>query len=170
MNIISRDVCGFEGLYQIHVDGRIFATGNGKGRRPRQKVPTQDGRGYLVVNLYKNNKQHRKYIHRLVAEAFVEGDTSLSVNHIDGDKLNNCPENLEWVSLRENTLHQHRTGLANSSSQYKPTKIPSEDYALILKRLAAGEQQKTIAEEYGCSQPAISWVKKQAVICQNEMR
>ena len=86
-----------------------------KGRELKRTVGT---RGYYVVNFQRNDKPHTQYVHRLVAAKFVEGDNSLSVNHKDGTKLNNNAENLEWITLAENTKHQHRTGLMNPSGQF----------------------------------------------------
>ena len=45
------------------------------------------------------------YIHRLVAEHFLDGDHTLQVNHIDGDKTNNMVINLEFVTASQNMLH-----------------------------------------------------------------
>lgn len=64
--------------------------------------------GYKEVML--NNKQCR--VHRIVAETFIPNpDNKKCVNHIDGNKLNNCFNNLEWVTHSENTLHAYRIGL-----------------------------------------------------------
>ena len=69
-------------------------------------------RGYLTLTLRRNNKQEVQRVHRLVAEAFLGGPhQDLDVNHIDGDKTNNCVENLEWCTRAENTRHAVRTGL-----------------------------------------------------------
>jgi hypothetical protein len=116
----TSDVPGYEGVYQVTTAGEVFRVRGGRGCRPGRKQPTLDkSTGYLVVGLWSNNKGHREYVHRIVAKAFVPGDTSLSVNHKDGNKLNNTPDNLEWVSLADNTRHQHATGLANTSTQYQ---------------------------------------------------
>lgn len=67
--------------------------------------------GYRSVKLtFENSRQQRFYVHRLVAEHFIENDdpTKTFVNHIDGNKLNNTAENLEWVSPRENNLHYYQ--------------------------------------------------------------
>ena len=62
---------------------------------------------YLQVYFYQD-KYTRKYflVHRLVATAFIPNPDNLSeVNHIDGNRLNNTAENLEWVSHEENLTH-----------------------------------------------------------------
>lgn len=68
--------------------------------------------GYRSVKLtFENSKQQRFYVHRLVAEHFIfnpDPKNKTIVNHIDGNKLNNNVENLEWVSPRENNLHYYQ--------------------------------------------------------------
>ena len=68
--------------------------------------------GYRSVKLtFNNSKQKRFYVHRLVAEHFINNPDPKNktfVNHKDGNKINNCIENLEWVSPRENNLHYYR--------------------------------------------------------------
>jgi hypothetical protein len=68
--------------------------------------------GYLQVSLRKTGTSERRlfYVHRLVALAFVPGDTSLEVNHKDMDKTHNVPENLEWTTHAWNV----REGMAKS--------------------------------------------------------
>lgn len=69
-------------------------------------------RGYLSLTLRRDNQQITQSVHRLVAEAFLGGPhPELDVNHIDGDKTNNCVENLEWCTRLENVRHAVRTGL-----------------------------------------------------------
>jgi hypothetical protein len=65
--------------------------------------------GYLRVNLRANNQSYTRYVHRLVALNFLEGEGE--VNHIDGNKSNNNVKNLEWVSHKENIEHAEKTGL-----------------------------------------------------------
>lgn len=64
--------------------------------------------GYKAVRLSYNGVQKTKNLHRLVAEMFLEKpdtDEKLVVNHIDGDKSNNCVDNLEWITQKENVWH-----------------------------------------------------------------
>lgn len=74
-----------------------------------------DLRGYLKVRLYKDSKYTPKSVHRLVARAFISNPDSLSqINHIDGDKLNNYADNLEWTDNSGNQLHAYRNNLQPS--------------------------------------------------------
>lgn len=82
--------------YQVSNDGRV-----------RQKngrlLKLQLNHGYHCVHLSKNGKAKRQYCFRMVAEAFlprVVGKTV--VDHLDENKLNDCVENLEWVTRSEN--------------------------------------------------------------------
>ena len=66
-------------------------------------VPSPSGGGYLRVNLRKDKTSYQRYVHRLVAEAFLEG--SGEVNHLDGDRTNNAVENLEWTTHQQNVQY-----------------------------------------------------------------
>lgn len=74
--------------------------------------PRVGNRGYLYVNLSLGGKKKSYKVHRLVAIEFVVGyGDDLTVNHIDGDKLNNNDWNLEWITAIENLKHSRDTGL-----------------------------------------------------------
>lgn len=96
---------------------RISSTGRVKNRvSGRILKPSIDRHGYLQVVLCENGSRHTDRIHRLVAEAFINGyETGLQVNHIDGNKRNNLVDNLEWVTPSENTIHAYAHGLAHKS-------------------------------------------------------
>tara|TARA_R110000782_G_scaffold23113_2_gene60749 strand:+ start:63 stop:464 length:402 start_codon:yes stop_codon:yes gene_type:complete len=90
--------------YWITKDGKVF---NGE----KYMKPYMGGR-YPKVVLKINDKPTMKYIHRLVAEAFIPNpNAKATVNHIDGNKQNNDISNLEWATQGENNKHSFDTGL-----------------------------------------------------------
>lgn len=111
-----KDIKNYEGYYQVSNKGRVkslhhYASNGYKDILYKGKVlkPGNNGRGYLFVNLCKNNKTKQFYIHKLVAEAFIQNkENKATVNHIDGIKSNNNVENLEWNTYSENNTHMHR--------------------------------------------------------------
>lgn len=110
-----RPVVGYEGLYEVSNFGRVKSIKFGKERF--LKLFTNH-RGYLQVNLSKKGKVKKYFVHRLVAEAFLEipeelkhlkGTHYLQVNHKDENKLNNNAENLEWCTSSYNVNYGSRT-------------------------------------------------------------
>lgn len=107
---IWKPIKGFEGFYEVSNIGRVksvdrFIDNNGTPQKifGKIKTPQDNGHGYLWVQLYRNNKGTYKYVHRLVAEAFIPNpDNKPQVNHLDYNKQNNCVNNLEWVTAKEN--------------------------------------------------------------------
>lgn len=75
--------------------------------------------GYYVARLKKRGKQFG--VHQLVALTFIgECPVGLVVNHKNGNKKDNRPENLEYVTPSENVSHAHRTGLNNVKGENHP--------------------------------------------------
>ena len=63
-------------------------------------------RGYAIINICINGKRKGIAVHIMVARAFCDGyKDGLTVNHKDGNKLNNKSSNLEWITSQENTRH-----------------------------------------------------------------
>lgn len=113
-----KDVIGYEGRYSITEDGLVWAHPNksrSKGRWLKQCVSRC---GYLYVCLFKDGKRKNRYVHQLVAEAFLVKNKP-HVNHIDGNKTNNNLENLEYVTPKENKRHAFDIGI----TKMKPTQI-----------------------------------------------
>ena len=70
----------------------------------------KNARCYLYCNISTNNIITKVKIHRLVAKAFVNNPQNKeTVNHIDGNKLNNYYSNLEWNTRKENIQHYFKT-------------------------------------------------------------
>lgn len=88
--------------YSSDIYGRIFSHKSNRFMRPKLTKT-----GYLQLSLRKDGEYKTVLVHRLVAEAYL-GPNNLDVNHIDGDKQNNVPTNLEYVSKSENQKHRGR--------------------------------------------------------------
>ena len=107
---IWADIVGYEGHYQISTFGRVKSFYRGK---QRILAPFIDKDGYFQIALGRGKKFK---IHRLVATAFIPNpDDKPQINHIDGNKMNNHVNNLEWCTNRENQNHALQTGLIKSS-------------------------------------------------------
>lgn len=104
MKEIWKDIEGYEGLYQVSNLGNVYSLISNK------ILKTRKNRGsYVVVNLYKNRKLSTKQVHRLVAIAFVpQIKGKEQINHKDENKENNCFDNLEWCTPKENSNYGTR--------------------------------------------------------------
>ena len=108
---VWKDVVGYEELFSVSNRGRLFS-------KRTNKILKQNivGNGYNACVTKLNGRKGSNLvmkIHREVAKAFIPNLAELPfVNHIDGDKLNNNVENLEWVTPRENVVHALMTGLS----------------------------------------------------------
>lgn len=101
--------------YMVSSTGRILSYKRGDWR---ELQPYLGANGYLYVNLRIDMQTIRYYIHRLVAETYIPNPYDKRVvNHIDGDKLNNSVDNLEWVTDQENSIHAYRNGLSRMPSR-----------------------------------------------------
>lgn len=124
------DVKGYEGLYEVSNLGNVKSverkSWNGFTliRQPEIILKTgNNGKGYLFVNLSKDNKVKQFYVHRLVAIAFIKNEEDKpQVNHIDGNKANNNVENLEWLTCSENNKHAFETNLRKAPLHEKKQK------------------------------------------------
>ncbi len=113
-----KDIPKFLGRYTVNEMGEVFSMVTSKGEvqtTPVCKLSPADNKGYKrVVLRYRGDPtSHGKYVHRLVAEMFIENPEGFTeVNHIDGDKSNNHYTNLEWCSRKQNITHAWETGLS----------------------------------------------------------
>ena len=117
---IWKPIPGYEGRYEVSSFGRIKSIYDGRNGHDKSLILKPCiRRCYLFVNLYDSTGTPKaKHIHRIVASVFAKKDTCRQeVNHLDGNKLNNRAENLEWVTRSENVKHAYSKGLLHSSIQ-----------------------------------------------------
>jgi hypothetical protein len=105
-NTVWKPVVGYEGLYEVSDNGKVFSLKNKILLKPFISV------GYYSITLRKNKQSKKIKIHRLVACAFLPNtENKKQVNHIDGNKKNNHVSNLEWCTASENNKHAWQYGL-----------------------------------------------------------
>jgi hypothetical protein len=102
----------------------VSNTGKIRNRRTGRVMRTTiNAQGYECIQLHKNGQYYSRRLHRLIADAFYDGEhDGLDVDHIDGNKLNNNVENLEWCTRKENTIRGYKNGLSYSHKK-KPVRI-----------------------------------------------
>lgn len=151
MEEIWKDVVGYEGLYQVSNLGnirsvdRVVEYKDGRKRHFKSqsiKQKTTTTSDYLVVCLYKDKQGKHKIVHRLVAEAFISNpDNKPQVGHKDETKTNNCVDNLEWVTAKENNNtpeHRKRISGLNNGMYGKPMTNKQKE---ILRKANTGRKQ-----------------------------
>lgn len=107
--------------YYVSKLGHVFTIG--RTSQLKEIAPCKTPKGYLKVWLYKNGKRKMFYIHRLVAQAFLENPEALPmVNHKDEDKSNNTVENLEWCDVQYNTHYGTRVQRIASKNLNDPSR------------------------------------------------
>ena len=128
----------FGDMYEVSSNGEIRNVKTGKLRKVHKN---HQGYLYCVVS---RGRKHRYAIkvHRAVAENFIVGDKSLTIDHIDGDKLNNNADNLEFVTQLENNRRARRNGLVGDE------KLSTDDRKKIKKDYDSGTRIADIARTY----------------------
>lgn len=149
------------GFYEVSNHGRIRRVKPGRRTRPGRILrPTLLPIGYESVLLLKR----RRYIHDLVAEAFLgPRPDGFVVDHVDGNKRNNQPSNLEYVTRAENNRRACALGLLPPPPVYwgkenPNAKLDEDSVKEIRIRRANGESLSTLADRFGVSETTISQV------------
>lgn len=153
MKEIWKDIKGYENIYQVSNLGRIKTLDKyvnclyGQKRLIKEKIikTFKNNNGYFITSLYVNSKSKKFLVHRLVAEAFIPNpDNKPQINHIDGNKENNCVDNLEWVTQSENELHASKFGLTKRQKEV----VAENNKKLKSKRVFQYNLNGTFIKEY----------------------
>ena len=148
----------FEELYLIYDDGKVWSV-------KRRKDISQEimSTGYIRVGLYKNGKVHHKFVHRLVAEAFIPNPNNLpQANHKDENKANNCVDNLEWMTPVDNT--NYGTGLKRRTEKQINNAYRSKpviQYDLNFNKINTYPSIKEAERQTGCANSNIALACKE---------
>lgn len=121
MKEIWKDIEGYEGLYKISNYGRVKSIPRNGTQVKTEKILKRiiTDCNYVVAVLSKENKIKRILVHRLVAKAFIPNpENKPCINHKDGNKHNNCVDNLEWCTYSENLKHAFANNLRKPTNQH----------------------------------------------------
>ena len=153
MKEVFVDMKGYEGYYKISNTGKVFIIRLNRLLKFKPKWT-----GYIDIELNVNGAKSYKRVHRLVAENFIPNPYMKPfVNHIDGNKQNNCVDNLEWVNASENRLHAFRFGLQLKSRRNCRHRLFCKGDEIIL------DTNKDIMQLTGLTRDKLKYVKKHKI-------
>lgn len=142
---------GFHENYAVSDEGEIYSFLSGKLLKP-----SKAGAGYLKVCLCKDGQTLHKYVHHIVAEAFIgERPRGRDVAHLNGIKTNNSIENLAYVTHKENEAHKKLHGTSPEGEKNAMCKFSDKTVQAI--RDAKGTMsQAAIGRKFGVSPMQVS--------------
>lgn len=153
-----KEIPGYDGKYLIAHNGAIYS----KHRQGHMGgfIKPQIVNGYYRITLRKGAKRKSVYIHRLVADIFIDNpENKPCVNHKDGNKLNNDVRNLEWCTYSENMVHAIKTGLNHvpglSGERHPMHKLSDEQVSEIRDLWNKGIIAPDLAMTYGVTKEQI---------------
>lgn len=158
-NIIWKTITEYESLYEVSSLGDIKSLRSGKILKKSKQTA-----GYLKVNLSYNGIVKRPLVHRVVAKYFIDNpDNKKTVNHKDGNKLNNNINNLEWSTYSENISHAYKNKLntphGQKGSTHGRSKLNESDIFNIRSLLNKGLTHTYIASLFNVSIRTIGLIK-----------
>jgi len=155
---IWKDIKGYEKLYQISNLGKVKSFCRSKERILKIGIRPD---GYEQIFLCMHYSRKHYFVHRLVALHFLKNpENKPEINHKNGIKTNNCVDNLEWVTHKENMHHAILNGLENKRGEAHPNvKLTWENVIEIKTLLQSKVSCDTIANKYNVSIPTVYAIK-----------
>lgn len=147
-------------FYDLKTDDRYEITECGIIRnKNNKKIKSQyvSSTGYYMISISKNGKTNPYKVHRLLADNFIKKiDGKTSINHKDGNKLNNCLSNLEWCNHLENMQHAFNTNLVNNTGSNNGMAKINETIAKEIKLMLKNKiSQQKIADKFNVSRSLV---------------
>ena len=135
---MKKNVKGFEELYSVSFDGKVYS------KRLDKPLKVDATSGYERVILQKDKHKERWLVHRLVALHFIDGyfDGAI-VNHIDGNPLNNNFCNLEWCNQSHNILEAVHNTKTRDTADRKSTRLNSSHQIISYAVFCLKKKKKT---------------------------
>lgn len=100
---------------------------SGIAKRRGKEIRQREHKKYMQVTLQFDQTRQTKFVHQLVALAFVENPLGLpEVDHKDTNRMNNAAANLEWVTQEENRRRAQKTGLLKVGEQAVGAKLTAD--------------------------------------------
>ena len=145
--------------YLLSNTGLIFSE-----KLNRELRPWLNEQGYLVISLWIDGEKILERVHRLVALVFHgKPEEKLTVNHKDGNKLNNHESNLEWLSKTDNLKHAWKTGLMPKGSESYLSVLKEEDVVAIKQMFAEGLSNIEITNRFPVGKSTISKIRQKQI-------
>lgn len=148
-----KPVVGAEKFYAVSSSGLVKRIARARGATPGRILTTKpDKYGYPVVEIRKDGKRWRVYVHTLVATAFIRSlNADEEVNHKDGNKLNTNLDNLEIGTRKHNVEHAWDTGLNWSHGEKSHFAKLSDQQAAEIREMNLPDFKscRPVAERFG---------------------
>jgi hypothetical protein len=159
MNTNRKPVSGFEGVYSVSPDGVVV-----NERTGRRVHGTVYSRGYIVISLSNKGSVERRFLHSIVAQAYIgERPAGFHVDHIDGDRKNNTASNLRYLSPAANARATVERGAQAVGERNGQAKLTSQQVAEILEAQSKSGRyygRNQLAKKFGVSASQVSRVAR----------
>lgn len=133
-------------IYRIYRNGKL-----------RKLVQRPDKNGYMRIRVRQNGHRLCLGVHRLICSTFHgHCPENMMSRHLDGNRLNNSPNNLRWGTAKENSDDKWKHGTMCTKEKHGRARFTQKDIDLIRSRYANGDTQQAIANDFATIQSRIS--------------
>lgn len=128
------------------------------------KTSVNNSKGYERIRIkYQDGTEIKESVHRLVAKTYISNPLNLpQVNHIDGNKLNNCVDNLEWCSNNYNQKHAAlylNKRVNTKGEKHHSNKLSTQQVKALATEIKSGVSYTVLSKKYGVSKSLLSELK-----------